>query len=63
MKRMYRYYCLYINKTKHTRCLAVCRKAVGSPTGYNFPRKIIIALLDGFRKQKLRKESMAYVYL
>ncbi len=59
---MYRHLCLYINKTKHIRCLAVCQKAFGSPTGYNFSRKIIIALSGSFRKQKLRKEDIGYVH-
>ena len=36
-------------------CLAVCRKAFGSPTGYNFPRNIIVALPKSFRKQSLAK--------
>ena len=37
-------------------------KSYDSSTGYNFLRKLIIALSLGFRKQKMRKEELFHVY-
>ena len=38
---------------RHCQRLAVCQKAYGRPTGYNFPRKIIVALQESFLDQRL----------
>lgn len=56
-------YFLNIEKPDIQDVWLVVEKSSDSSTGYNFSHKLIIALLEGFRKQELRKEELLCTFL